>query len=251
MKTIHLIYIPFIFIFSTVDLFAQGEIDNEKKVLFRNEKTYGLSLNSNGWGFGYRYAKVINVRKKWLIEGNINNVKHEKERKEFNYYSTSFSRIAYGKTNLAVNLRFGVGRQYELFEKLDKRSISVRALWIAGASAVFLKPIYYKILEDEELVVKKYEKGIPFFYIWERAPFTKGMSEISVIPGGFVKAGFSFEFSKTNKRVHVLETGLFAELYPKKIEIMANDMNHAFLRGIYFSYRFGKVVSNYHIKETD
>ncbi len=230
-------------------VYSQGEIDDEKKIFFRNEKTYGMTLNTNGWGLGYRYAKRINAQKKWLFEGNFNYVKHPKERKEFNYYSTSFSRFVYGKKNAAVNLRFGIGRQKEFFEKFDKRGISIRTIWLLGFSAVFLKPIYYKILEDDQLVVKKYEEGVPFFYIWARAPFYKGMSEISVVPGGFVKAGLSFEFSKNDKKVRVFETGVFAELYPKKIKIMANKMNQFFLRGVYFSFRFGKAVSGYHIKE--
>lgn len=237
------------FLISSSGLHAQGEIDEEQKILFRNEKTYGLALNSNGWGAGYRYGKRINARKKWLFEGDINYVKHEKEKKEFNYYSTSFSRFVYGKTNAAVNLRLGVGRQRELIEKFDKNSISIRTVWSVGASAVFLKPIYYKILEGDVFVIKKFEEDVPFFYIWEKAPFYKGMNELRVIPGGYAKAGFSFEFSKTDRKMSVLETGLFVELYPQEIEIMANEMNHFLLRGIYFSYRFGKVVSGYHIEE--
>ena len=236
-------------LFASAEASAQGVIDEESKILFRNEKSYGVTLNTNGWGAGYRFGKRINARKKWLFEGDINYMKHPKERKDFNYYSTSFSRFVYGKTNAAVNLRFGIGRQNELFEKFDKSSISVRFVWNVGLSSVFLKPIYYKILEDEFFVVKKYEEGIPFFYIWERAPFYKGLNEIRVIPGGFAKAGMSFEFSKTDKKLNILETGLFLEAYPNRIEIMANDMNQFLIAGVYFSFRFGKVESSYHIEE--
>lgn len=250
MKVIHALFISiFLLVVPAADLHAQGEIDQENKILFRNEKTYGLTLNTNGWGGGYRYAKRINARKKWLFEGSVNYIKHPKERKEFNYYSYSLSRFVYGKTNLAVNMRLGAGRQNELFEKFDKNSISVRFVWTAGVSAAFLKPVYYKILEGEYFVVKKYEAGVPFFYILERASFFKGMNEIRVIPGGYARVGMSFDFSKDDRKMKVLETGVFAALYADRIKIMANDMNQFFLPGVYLSFRFGKVESSYHIQE--
>ncbi|MEA2040950.1 MAG: hypothetical protein U9N85_00165 [Bacteroidota bacterium] len=238
-----------VFVSSETKLNAQGEVDDEKKIFFRNEKSFGFNLNTNGWGASYRYGKRINARKKWLYEGGFNYVKHEKEKKQFNFLSTSLSRFAYGKTHLAVNTQFGMGRQNEIFEKFDKSSISIRFVWTAGGSVAFLKPIYYKVLEKDEFVIRTYDKDVPWFYIWGKGPFFKGFNEIKIIPGGYAKAGFSFEFSTTDTRLNILETGVFAELYPKKLEIMATEINHNIFYGIYFSYRFGKVVSGYYFDE--
>lgn len=249
----HLIKIifPLLFfaLFLSAELHAQGDVSTEDKIFFRNEKTYGLTLKTNGWGFDYRFGKRINARKKWIYEGSFNYIKHQKEKKQFNYMSPSLSRFVYGKTNIPLNFRFGIGRQNELFEKFDKNSISIRFVWNAGASVTFLKPIYYKVLENDTFVIKKFDTNIPWWYVWQREPFFKGIAETKIVPGAYAKLGFSFEFSKADKTLSILETGIFAEAYPQKIEIMATDLNHNLLYGVYFSLRFGKVVSGYHIKE--
>ena len=46
----------------SVRMLAQGEIDEQRKILLRDERTFGLSLNSNGIGGDFKYAKRINAK---------------------------------------------------------------------------------------------------------------------------------------------------------------------------------------------
>ncbi len=250
------ILISFTLIFISSFSFSQGEINDGNRIYYRNEKCFGITLNSNGYGVGYRYGKRINARKKWLFEGNLNIVKHKKERKDFNPYSTSLSRFAYGKKNFAFNLNFAVGRQKELYQKFDKNSVSIRFFYELGATGAFLKPIYYNVLigvpGSSEIEEKKFDESISSpISIWGKAPFYKGIGEMKVLPGAFAKAGFSFEFSKKDHRLTILEVGATFEIYPKKIEIMATEDNSFYFPVVYISFRFGKVVSGYHLKEVD
>ena len=232
-------------------VFSQGEINDAHKIFFRNEKSYGISLNSNGYGFGYRYGKRINAKKKWLYEGNLNIMKHKKEHNKSNPYSPYFSRFVYGKSNSVFNLRLSAGRQNEIFRKQDLNSVSIRLVWLAGATTAFVKPIYYEILEGDEPVERKFTESTQWFYILRKMPYYKGLGEMKLIPGGFIKTGISFEFSKRDNKLSVIEAGFAFEAYPKTIKIMAIEDNYMFFPLVYLTYRFGKVVSGYHLKEID
>ncbi len=234
---------------SCIIVFSQGELDDGHKIFFRNEKSYGISLNSNGWGFGYRYGKRIKASNKWLYEGDFNYMKHKKEFNRTN--NTSFSRFVYGKTNSVFNLQFLTGRQNELFRKQDRNSVSVRLFMLAGITTAFLKPIYYEIFEDGNIVDKKFTKDIVSHYIFGQSSYYKGFSELSVIPGVIIKSGISFEFSKRDNRLSIIEAGFAIEVYPKTVEIMAVVDNQKIFPLVYLTYRFGRVVSGYHLKKID
>ncbi len=234
-------------------VFSQGEIDTEHKILFRNEKSYGININTNGFGFGYRYGKRINIHRKQLFEGNINIVKHEKERKIRNPYSENITRFVYGKTNSAFNLQIGYGMHHELYKKFDRNSVSIRWFYIAGITATFLKPIYYYVYnkDAENFEWQKFVKNTPYWYIYGKESYFYGISEMKIIPGIYAKTGFCFDFGNTDKKLNILELGFKFEAYPKRVKIMETEKNPQFLPILYLSYRFGKVESGYYLKEQD
>jgi hypothetical protein len=246
-------FLSFLFILHLTFVFSQGEIDDENKILFRNEKSYGVSLNTNGYGIGYRFARHINIHKKFSVEGDVNIVKHSKEKKITNPLTYNIFNYVYGKTNYAFNIRLSAGMQHELYRKFDRNSVSVRLFYSGGLSAMFLKPIYYDVWDDSLNTTKTqlFEKNTPWWFIYDKKPFTKGFNEIKIIPGIYVKTGVSFEFGKTDKKLSVLETGISFEAYPKDIKIMETEYNPRFLPILFLSYRFGKVVSNYYLKDAD
>ncbi len=250
MKKIFLILFSFAY---SVLLFSQGEIDTEHKILFRNEKSFALSLNSNGYGIGYRYGKRINAKKKILFEGDFNIVKHQKEKKRTNEYSLNLFTFVYGKKNSAFNTRIAIGRHHEIYKKFDRNSVSVRWFYLGGFSAIFLKPIYYEIKYDttDVIITKTFDKDINWWYIVGKKPFYYGLEKISIIPGAYIKTGFSFEFSKKDKKLKMFEVGLTLDAYPKPVKIMETENNLMFFPVVYFSYRFGRVQSGYYLKEQD
>jgi hypothetical protein len=71
----------------------------------------------------------------------------------------------------------------------------------------------------------------------------KGTGELSFVPGGFVKVGASFEFSKKDILVNALEGGVSLDIFAKNIDIMANDNNRFYFLAIFVSYRFGKIIN--------
>jgi hypothetical protein len=229
---------------------AQGEIDAQEKIFYRNERTFAATLASNGFAGNFRYSKRIDAFRKTNYEIGFAYLKHEKE------YKISYSSspqlggsFVFGKTNSLFSLRAGIGFQKELFRKEDKGGISIRYFYTFGPSIGFQKPVYYDVIvsemdnEGNYVQVRKTMKFESHITAVERkAPFYVGLDEISVVPGIYGKFGFTFEFSKNDRSFNAIEAGIICDAFLRKIPIMANDHNHWFYPAVFISYRFGKVI---------
>ena len=260
-------------------VYAQGEIDIQPKVFYRNEWSVAAMLNSNGWGANYRYGKRLDARygkrlgasNKRLFEIDFAYMKHPKESKTYTY---SGARIVSGKKNLAFDFRFAYGKQHEIFRKHDVGGIAIRYFYNFGPSLVLLKPIYYDVADFypvpgwpgyyDPIKRPESERFDSHWYnsnarVANRASFLKGFDELNVVPGAFVKFGFNFEYSKQDRIIHALEAGVIAEGFIKQIEIMdfSNPQsgqtkiakNQQFFFTLFVSYRFGRIVDPYEVKK--
>jgi len=231
-------------------LFAQGEIKSQARIFYRNEKSIGFSLNSNGMGISGRYAKRINARNKTLWEIDLANIKHPKEIKISNSYYNNRS-FVFGKENLFINLRGGWGKQHEMFRKVDRGGISIRRYFTVGPVIGFLKPIYYEVFKaggggvnDYYITEEKFSTSTHQGNIYGRASFFKGIDETSIMPGIYGRFGISFEYSKSDITIHAIETGVSLDLFPKEMVIMATEQNNFYFLTLFVAYRFGKVVDD-------
>lgn len=227
---------------------AQGEIDDQRRALFRNESTFAGFLNSNGWGINYRYGFYRDVRNQFIVDADFAYVKDPKEVKTQVIYDYNSRRYVFGKQNLMWELKGVAGWQKELYRKYDKNGISVRLFYGGGLSLGFLKPIYYEVYtfspvgEAVDLEYLKFNPSIHQSQIGGRGPFHMGFSELKVMPGATAKAGMSFEYSKRDAVVHALEAGISLTVYPKKMTIMATEYSQFFFFNLSVGYRFGKIV---------
>jgi hypothetical protein len=241
MRTVSAILIFTLFIITSV--FPQGEIDDQKKIFYRNERTFAATLNSNGYGGNFRYAKRLDGFRKSTYEIDLFYVKHEKEAKITIYSSQQLGNsFVFGKLNSFFTLHVGIGLQKEIFEKHDKGGISIRYFYNFGPTIGILKPIYYEVITDTSgsVVTMKFESHL--INIQRKAPFYVGLKEISFVPGAYSKFGFTFEFSKSEKVISAIETGIAIDAFVKKMPIMANNENHWLFFSFFLSYRFGKVI---------
>lgn len=228
-------------------VYAQGELDEQQKVFFRNERSFGISLNTDGIGFGYRGAKRIDFRNKRLIEIEGGTLKHPKEYKISNPYTTG-GNFVFGKLNSTFYLRGGLGHQHELYKKADLGGIAIRYFYSAGPVLSIYKPIYYRVLYPvsvNEYIIReeKFSSSIALPQdIYGRASFTKGLNETKVMPGLYAKGGFNFEYSKQDKVIHAIEVGLQVNAFPKAIPIMATNTNKMVFLSFFVSYRFGMII---------
>ena len=169
-----------IFMLSAGSLLGQGELDEQKRVMLRDERTFGGFLNSNGWGANYRYGYWRNARNQFIIDADFAYVKHHKEVKSSVSYNYNTYRYVYGKENLFWELKGTAGWQKELYRKIDRNGISVRLYYAGGLSLGFTKPIYYKVFTTSgggEIIYEEYLKFDPGIHqgnIGGRGPFFNG-----------------------------------------------------------------------------
>lgn len=247
-------------IFISNCLFAQGEV-NDPKVYNIKEKTFGLMLNSNGYGLNLRYGKRVNATVRRILDYDFEYVKHQKEIKARNPYNESSNRFVFGKLNTFFNTRGGIGIQKEIFSKFDKGSVAIKYFYSGGISLGILKPIYYEVIDSIRIDLMSnhtytYTTPRTFNYsihttndIYGRTSFfKKGLNEIELIPGLNLKGGVCVEYSKQDKIINAIEIGIIADIYSTEVPIMETYKNSQFFLSLYISYRFGKV---YYKKKID
>jgi hypothetical protein len=239
-----------VFFFGTITLYAQGELNEQQKVFFRNEKSFAILLNSDGLGVSYRAAKRIDFRNKNLYEidaGSLRNIK-EYRQESVNVQGSSF---IFGKVNTTFFLRGGIGHQHELYKKADLGGIAVRYFYSAGPVLAIYKPIYYRVIHLVPSTPNEYELKDEKFDvatiaspqdIYSKASFFKGFDQLKALPGLYGKVGFNFEYSKADKIIHAIEIGGQVNAFPKKVPIMAGNNNKALFFSLFVSYRFGIIL---------
>jgi hypothetical protein len=229
---------------------GQGDIDTQEKILFQNERSVSLSLNTNGFGAGYRFGKRKTYLNKVLYDIEIAYIKHPKEAKQTPTvigYTTS-RRFVPGKLNLFVNLRPSIGFQHEMFSKEDKGSIAIKYYYGAGPSLGISKPIYYTYIIGDingnalYTIDEKYSYPQHPYGIAGRASFWKGFDELAIYPGVHINGGLSFEYSPLNQILNAIDVSATFDAFYKKIPIMLTEYNSQFFFTLSIMYRFGWIV---------
>jgi len=230
----------------TYAVYGQGDINEQQKVFFRNERSLGILINTDGYGASYRVADRINFLNKRIIEFDAGVLKNSKEYRQPSYYQQGGSFI-FGKLNFTFYIRAGIGRQHEIYKKADLGGIAVRYFYSAGPLLALYKPVYYRVVYSapDGYVIKeeKFNNSLALPQeIYSRAPFFKGFNEMKIMPGLYAKGGFNFEYSKEDKVIHAIELGGMVNAFPKEIPIMAGSNNKSLFFSLFVSYRFGMIV---------
>jgi hypothetical protein len=233
--------------------FSQGEVDNQPKIFFRNEKTWSGSLVSNGWSANYRFAKRVNAYSSLIYDIDFASLHHPKETQSQSPFKVGWGgTYVFGKLNEVFVLRGGAGYQKEIFSKFDQDGISIRYFGSGGISLGLLKPVYYqKVLSFDPTTYEiEIEEHAPFdpdfmqsiYDIYTPEPFLVGMNEISINPGIFARGGLCFEFGSEDRKINALEGGFQLEAFLKKMPILAVEEKKQFFFSLFATYRFGKVL---------
>lgn len=235
-------------LFIVLDLFSQGELNQETKIFYRNESTLSIQISSNGIASNYLYSKDINAKNKRDFKFQVILLKDPKELQLSNIYYANNKTFVFGKLNSFFAAEFLVGNQKEIFTKRDVGSVSIRYFYHGGASLGVIKPVYYQVVETFSpdysiLYTQKFDDNIHGPEdIFSRESFFYGLKEISLNPGICGEFGFNFEFSKKDRSINSVDIGISLEAYLQKIPLMANENHQQIYLSLFASYRFGKVI---------
>jgi hypothetical protein len=251
-----LLIIAVLFLFGAIETLAQGDLNEQQKVFFRNERSFALLLNSDGLGVSYREAKRIDFLNKRILEIDLGILKHPREYKISNIYATGTGSFVFGKMNSVMYIRGGLGNQHEIYKKSDLGGVAIRYFYSAGPVIAFYKPIFYRVLYPvslNEFEIREEKFDVTLHQptdIYSKASFFKGINETKALPGIYAKGGFNFEYSREDKVIHAIEVGAQINAFPKKIPIMASSDNKLIFFSLFVSYRFGVIIDPLHPEQT-
>jgi hypothetical protein len=229
-------------------MISGSELDNPD-IQLRNESYFGVNINSHGWGISYRRGKHKTGTLKRMLDFDFVGYRHPKEVKISNRSGSNNSRsYYYGKLNNASFLRAGYGFQKVIFDEELPGALQIRLNYYTGASLGILKPVYLEIYKPSqifpdryELVTEKYNPEKHFVEnIYGKAPYLKGINELSINPGVYGKFGVSFEYGPDQEVVRAIEAGVVVDFHPKAMQVMAFNSNNPLTFSFYVTVNWGK-----------
>lgn len=217
--------------------------EEEHEALFSKSFVFGGKLTSSGYGIFLEWGRPVSVKKSWLFQLDISEVKHVKEQKLSSVYVQSVPFI-YGKINYFYPVKLGIQQQRLLGNKDIKNGVSVTANYGGGVSLGLLRPYYVQIERGNGLEYIKYQGPDSTDFIssdiFAGPSLNKGWSDLKMTPGVYAKAALRFDYGLFHEVITALEVGVNADYYAKKIPQMVFNDQKQFFYGAYFSLIFGK-----------
>lgn len=257
-------FILIIAAFVSHDLTGQNDLypedDALKGVIYRKELAFDTRLHTNGFAFAVNFGDIITYKRSKYYQLELGYLRDPREQKQtrnigvlFNSSSNSFK---LGKQNNVFTLRGGVGRKKFISNKARRKGIAIGYSYEMGPSIAILKPYYLQLQYDvevdgrtrTELRTEKYspenaDKFLDFREIYGSAGFSKGLRELTFIPGAQAKAGLFFSLGAFDEYIKSVEVGLMADVFIKKIPIMVETesiSNKPYFINLYLHLQLGK-----------
>ncbi|WP_141234686.1 hypothetical protein [Flectobacillus sp. BAB-3569] len=219
------------------------EVDEEN---FNSIFSVGITTNTNSGllgGFMVRKEIVIDngAARRQMHYFNLELVNVDNYQESTLHAGGNGSGYAYGKKNYLFALRPQYGREISLFRKSSDGGINVNGFIAAGPTLGFLKPYYVDVYYGRGyLVSEPYDPNVHSINnIAGSGGFFKGLGNMKFTPGINIKAGLNFELDAFRQSNISLEVGFLADIYSKKVEIMALSDNQSVFTSGYLTIFFG------------
>lgn len=219
--------------------------EEEGEVVFNKQSIFGFKLATDGYGLSYEWGKFKDSRKNLLLQFELNEKKHPKEKKETytNPSGFGFTNVIYGKVNNFFQFKAGMAIQQRVGGKSNKNGVAVSAIYGGGLVLGMLKP-YLIDVQDGNGVTS--EKTFPevidsgSYSFLGTSGFTKGWNMLKLNPGIHAKAAMRFDYGRFRETVTAIEVGLTAEMYASKVQQMVYVDEKRLFFNAYISLLLGK-----------
>ncbi len=213
---------------------------------YNREFSFGIMGHPRGFGFDLRFGRYISNGRVEYLEAEFLTIRHPKEIRIYNTGITNTSPYTYGKLNYAYAGRLGYGNKFTLSEKKLKNTASISFNVAVGPVFTILKPVYLDVLETDvnnnNFVVSVKvadETNINQNNVIGNSPFSRGFNELNFRVGGFVKAGFNFDWGDFTDEIKAIEVGVFVDAFPQRLPLMLHTQNKYIFPSFYICAVFG------------
>jgi len=232
-------------------------------LVYDKEFTFDVRLHTHGLALAVNIGRIKTYYKTRFYHFEIGELRHPKEeRQSFDYPSFSNGQSSksfiFGKQNSLYVARAAIGEKRYFSEKAKEKGLSIGISYMAGATLGLLKPYYLELYRFNEpgssapfISSEKYseENAATFLditHIFGSSGFSRGLSEISVLPGLHAKGGVHFDWGAFDEFVKAIEVGVMVDAFFKKVPIMVenpeiqNAENRPFFVNLYITLQLGK-----------
>lgn len=240
--------LKYVLIFISFSAFSQSALDviesgQDLNVLYRNEQTFHAFIGTRGWGFGYRRGKHITAKIKGLFEIEGAYMKHLKEIK-LRGTAENNTRFIYGKLNTVMLLRSGIGTQYTIFKRSDRKAVEIRGTYLLEGTLAFAKPYYVQVYGENGFrntqIIKYDPEKVGIDSIAGRGGFLYGFDEIKIYPAITGKFLMSIEYGSASYKIKAIEVGIVGDFFPKALPIIAKNPPENYIITLQLAFVFGK-----------
>jgi len=247
--------------FGYVSLLAQtiqprNRTFSKQGIVYNKELAFDFRLNTfRGFSFAVNVGKIISYDKTRFYHFEFGNLRHPKEFKQNDQFSRRFGgqrSFFFGKQNSMFALRGGWGTKKYFSEKASTRGVAVGISYEIGPSIGILKPYYLEVISsiDAPPVEEKYtgdnqDVFLDVNRVQGAAPFSRGITELSFLPGAQAKFSFHFDWGAFDEYVKAMDIGIMGDFYLKKADILVDDglegvQNRQFFINLFVSLQLGK-----------
>jgi hypothetical protein len=245
----------------TIEL-GQNVYDEAKGIVYDREFTIDIKLHTHGFALGANIARLKTYYLTNFINFELGEIRHPKQfRQSFDFRPSINGRISrafvFGKENNFFVLRGGLGPKRYISEKTTRRGPALGVTYQLGPSLGLLKPYYLELQYTDEgandLVTRSErfsEQNANVFLdivrIFGASSFSRGIDEISVIPGGHGKFAVHFDWGAFDEFVKAVEAGVMFDFYLRKVPIMVespevrNTENRSLFINLFINLQLGK-----------
>lgn len=224
-------------------IYTWAQVNPDGSMTYYNRDfQYGFSLHTRGISINTKYT--VNNKDNFDLKRQIDIdwVASMKHYREYTFRNTGARAFVFGKKNSFSILRATYGFQKVIADFENALNVRVSLHYSAGLNTGILKPEYYLVQSpDNQLIDVKFDENQHFFsgQFYGGSKWSKGLSELSVIPGASGKIAMSFEWGKQDDQFKSLETGVMIDLYGQRIPIMAFAENDFVFINLYAALMIG------------
>jgi hypothetical protein len=161
--------------------------------------------------------------------------------------------FVFGKINNLYTLQLGYGKEKMILPGILEGNISLKFRYSGGFSLAMLKPYYLKLIytdysqpsQPSYIREEKYSSANSDVFlnsgnILGASAWSKGLGEISYVPGAFFEAAFVLEPAKNKSFVQLISFGCNASVYTKALAIMADTKAFPWQADMFIGLYLGK-----------
>lgn len=198
---------------------------------------FGLSTPRN-LHFGLKIATIETYTKTKFLAFEFTDIRHSRElRSNYERIIISTNQVSrpfvYGKQNQLYALRASFGNRIYLSEKAKQRGVAMGYSWQIGPTLGLLKPYYLEIetgeiigtgsVRDVRYEAPDQEIFLDRFRIFGASSWSRGLSEIGLVPGIHAKASVHFGFGAFDEMAKSFEVGIQGDFFLGDVPIMVES----------------------------